>query len=51
MAIEDVELRHLRVQLRHLLQADGVLRRNADVQGTLSSLIDARLAQPVIEAN
>lgn len=34
-----------------LLQADGVLRRNADVQGTLSSLIDARLAQPVIEAN
>lgn len=34
-----------------LLQADGVLRRNADVQGTLNSLIDARLAQPVIEAN
>ena len=34
-----------------LLQADGVLRRNADVAGTLSSLIDARLAQPVIEAN
>lgn len=34
-----------------LLQADGVLRRNADVPGTLSSLIDARLAQPVIEAN
>lgn len=34
-----------------LLQADGVLRRNADVSGTLSSLIDARLARPVIEAN
>lgn len=34
-----------------LLQADGVLRRNADVQGTLNSLIDAHLAQPVIEAN
>lgn len=33
-----------------LLQADGVLRRNADVDGALNSLIDARLAQPVIEA-
>lgn len=31
-----------------LLQKDGILRRNADVDGPLNSLIDARIATEVV---
>lgn len=34
-----------------LLVADGVLRRNADTEAALASLIDARIAKDVIEAS
>lgn len=34
-----------------LLVADGVLRRNADTEAALTSLIDARIAKDVIEAS